>query len=140
MAELTYLRASDADRDATAERLRRAAVEGRLEPDELEERLHAALRARTYGDLERLVADLPEQTRPWERRRIRTPANLGGVAAVALRVAFTLAVIAAALTVAAVMAAWWIVWAVIWFALHGRGCTRWRDDRRLPHRRLAGHR
>ena len=50
MAQPSYLRASDADRDAVAERLRRAAVEGRLQPEELEERLHAALRARTYGD------------------------------------------------------------------------------------------
>ncbi len=51
MARHTSLRASDADRDAVAERLRQAAIEGRLEPDELEQRLHTALRAKTYGDL-----------------------------------------------------------------------------------------
>ena len=139
MAELTHLRASDADRDATAERLRRAAVEGRLEPEELEERLHAALRARTYGDLDRLVADLPQQPGPRERRRMRAPANLSAVAAVALRVALMLAVVVAVLTLAAVMAAWWVVWAVIWFALHGRRCTRWHGDQRLQRRRLPGH-
>ena len=70
MAEPSYLRASDADRDAIAERLRRAAAEGRLEPEELEERLHTALRARTHGDLERVVEDLPRQPVRRERRRL----------------------------------------------------------------------
>ena len=55
MARQSSLRASDADRDAVAERLRQAAVEGRLDADELEQRVHTALRARTYGDLERLL-------------------------------------------------------------------------------------
>ena len=49
MARQTALRASDADRDAVAERLRQAAVEGRLDPDELEQRLHTALRAGRTG-------------------------------------------------------------------------------------------
>ena len=140
MAEPSHLRASDADRDAIAERLRRAAVEGRLDAEELEERLHAALRARTHGDLERLVVDLPRQHVPSQRRRVPPPAYLGGMAAVALRVAFTLVVIAAAITVAAVMAAWWIVWVVVWFALRGRGCARRRGDRRFQRHRLAGQR
>ena len=59
MRRFESLRASDADRDAVTDRLREAAGEGRLEPEELEERVHAALRARTYGELGRLVADLP---------------------------------------------------------------------------------
>ena len=140
MAEPSYLRASDADRDAVAERLHRAAVEGRLEPHELEERLHAALRARTHGDLERLVGDLPRQPVPRERPRANTPAYLGGAAAITLRVALTLAVIAAALTVAVVMAAWWVLWAVVWLALRGRGCARRRGDQRVQRHRLAGQR
>ena len=53
------LRASDADREHTAELLRRAAGEGRLTVDELDERLDAAFAARTRADLQRLVADLP---------------------------------------------------------------------------------
>jgi hypothetical protein len=140
MAEPSYLRASDADRDAIAERLRRAAVEGRLQPEELEERLHAALRARTYGDLEELVADLPQPPVRWERPRTRTLPDPSVVAAVALRVAFTLAVMAVVLTVAVVMAAWWILWVVIWFALRGRGCARWPGHQRLQRGRLAGQR
>ncbi|WP_433343597.1 DUF1707 SHOCT-like domain-containing protein [Streptomyces sp. CA-253872] len=52
-------RASDADRDAVAERLREAAAEGRIDFDELDERLGTALSARTYGELRPLLADLP---------------------------------------------------------------------------------
>jgi hypothetical protein len=58
------LRASDLDREQIAERLHRATVEGRLLPEELEERLEAAYGARTYGELDRLVADLPVPARP----------------------------------------------------------------------------
>lgn len=54
-------RAADADRDAVAERLRMAAADGRLELEELDERLGQAYRAKTYGDLAVLVADLPAQ-------------------------------------------------------------------------------
>jgi hypothetical protein len=53
-----YLRASDADREATVERLREAAIEGRLDGDELEERLAAAYAARWISDLARLTADV----------------------------------------------------------------------------------
>src|SRR5215218_2586150 len=52
------IRASDADREATAQRLQRAAVEGRLDHEELEERLAAAYAARWTGDLARLTADI----------------------------------------------------------------------------------
>jgi Domain of unknown function (DUF4190)/Domain of unknown function (DUF1707) len=52
------LRASDADRDAVAERLRVAAVDGRIDAEELEERLSEVYRARWVADLDRLVADV----------------------------------------------------------------------------------
>jgi hypothetical protein len=55
------LRASDADRERIATRLRHAATEGRLWPDELEDRLEVALSARTYGELDRVVSDLPAE-------------------------------------------------------------------------------
>ena len=54
------IRVSDADRDHVAARLREHFAEGRLLPDELDERISAALSARTVGDLRRVVADLPE--------------------------------------------------------------------------------
>jgi hypothetical protein len=55
------MRAADADRDRTVERLRDAAAEGRLTPDDLERRLETALAARTYAELDSLVADLPQR-------------------------------------------------------------------------------
>jgi hypothetical protein len=58
------LRASHEDRDRTVEMLRVAAGDGRLTADELDERLEAALTAKTYGELAMLVADLPADGRP----------------------------------------------------------------------------
>jgi hypothetical protein len=52
------LRASDADREATATLLRDAGGDGRLTVQELDERLDAAYAAVTHVDLEGLVADL----------------------------------------------------------------------------------
>jgi hypothetical protein len=52
------LRASDAEREQTAEVLRNAATEGRLDVDELEERLQSAYTVRTRAELELLVADV----------------------------------------------------------------------------------
>jgi Domain of unknown function (DUF1707) len=66
MSELS-LRVADADRERVAERLRRAGGEGRLAPEELEERLEAAFAARTLADLAPLVADLPAESPPRPR-------------------------------------------------------------------------
>jgi hypothetical protein len=52
------LRASDADREAVAERLRVASVDGRIDSEELEERLAATYAARWVADLDRIVADV----------------------------------------------------------------------------------
>src|SRR5437763_9687155 len=59
MARRSTLRASDADRERIAEQLRHATAEGRLLAEELEERLEATFGARTYGELDAVVADLP---------------------------------------------------------------------------------
>jgi hypothetical protein len=53
------LRASHDDRDRVVELLRVSAGDGRLTAEELDERLERAMTARTYGELARLVADLP---------------------------------------------------------------------------------
>ena len=53
------LRCSDADRDRVAELLRGHAALGRLTVDELDERLTAALSAKTDGELSVLLRDLP---------------------------------------------------------------------------------
>src|ERR1700689_2483172 len=52
------LRASDADRDRVVEVLRAAVADGRLDPAEFDERLDAALAARTIDALAPLTADL----------------------------------------------------------------------------------
>lgn len=53
------MRASDAERDATIERLSAAAGDGRLTLEEFSQRMDEASSARTRAELERLVADLP---------------------------------------------------------------------------------
>jgi Domain of unknown function (DUF1707) len=52
------MRASDADRDQVIELLRAAVADGRLDPVEFDERLDAALAARTIDALAPLTADL----------------------------------------------------------------------------------
>src|SRR3954453_24074864 len=53
------MRAADADRHQVADRLRAALEEGRLDLTEYDERLQGAYAAKTYGDLDRLLTDLP---------------------------------------------------------------------------------
>ena len=53
------LRISDDDRHKVAEVLRLAAGEGRIDLEELEERLEATYKAKTYGELVPITADLP---------------------------------------------------------------------------------
>jgi len=55
---LPELRASDADRERAVEVLRRAASDGQLTVDELEERIPCAYAARTRNELALLIADL----------------------------------------------------------------------------------
>jgi Domain of unknown function (DUF1707) len=71
------IRISDADRERVTARLREHFAEGRLNSEELDERISAALAAKTYGDLRRVMADLPDpapvppsgrQAPPWAYR------------------------------------------------------------------------
>lgn len=120
------LRASDADRDAVVDRLREAAGEGRLEPDELEQRLDGALRARTYADLAELLADLPGDGRVlfrragWRTSPVAHSAVLGAGLVVAVTVAVALVALVVVLVLAA--AAWWIALVLFWLV--------WRGSRR----------
>jgi hypothetical protein len=68
-SERSHYRAADSDRELIVERLRVASAEGRLTDGELLQRTEAAYRARTYGELDALVADLPDP---------RVPARPGG--------------------------------------------------------------
>jgi Domain of unknown function (DUF1707) len=70
------LRASDAERERTATLLRDHAAAGRLTPEELGERLDGAYAARTVGELDALVHDLPAvgpHARPPQRRALDRP-------------------------------------------------------------------
>jgi hypothetical protein len=53
------IRASDQDRDAVVQRLQQAFAERRLDDDEFDDRMRAALTARTSADLDQLTSDLP---------------------------------------------------------------------------------
>lgn len=61
MGPRDHQRAADVDRDAVAERLREAVTEGRLDLDEFDDRLGRTYAAKTYGELDKLVGDLPRQ-------------------------------------------------------------------------------
>jgi hypothetical protein len=54
------MRVSDSDREQVAERLREHFAAGRLTSEELDERVDAALNAKTVGELRAVMADLPE--------------------------------------------------------------------------------
>ena len=69
------LRASDADREHVVGRLHTAATEGRLSSEELDERVHRALTALTYGDLDAVLEDLP---RPRDDTRAAPARRPGG--------------------------------------------------------------
>jgi Domain of unknown function (DUF1707) len=149
MAGRAQLRASDADREAVTERLREAAGEGRLRTEELEDRIELALSARTYGQLQRLVADLPGKpltARSRPERLARLPRQIAVVAVALIAIALAVALVAGAL------ATWWLWLAAAWLFFgrraHGGRCGRshqrrlrghWVEQRRLHADDSAGH-
>ncbi|MET8156344.1 DUF1707 domain-containing protein [Sphaerisporangium sp. NPDC005289] len=60
MAATPDMRASDGDRDRVAAALREHCAQGRLTMEEFNERLELVYAGRTYGDLRKLTADLPD--------------------------------------------------------------------------------
>jgi len=142
MARRSTLRASDADREQFAERLRHATAEGRLLAEELEDRLGAVFRARTYGELDAVVADLP-RAGVAERPRSRALARARSLPPAALILAIPIAaavVVATLIVVATLFAFWWLVLLIGWIAFGHRrayygpvryrrsmhACGRWR--------------
>jgi hypothetical protein len=61
------IRASDLDRERTAELLREHYLDGRLDSAEFQQRLDECMGARTVGELHALSIDLPPQTQATER-------------------------------------------------------------------------
>jgi hypothetical protein len=146
MAGLEAIRASDADRERVASRLRDAAAEGRLLTDELEQRLEATFAARTYGELDAVLADLPGRRLARPRQRQRS----GGLVVPALAiisVPLALAVVAAVVFLVTGVLAGWMLWLLVgwWFFgphrrgyggarhVHGmRACGPWHRPRGRP--------
>lgn len=127
MVRRSTLRASDADREQIAERLRKAAAEGRLLAEELEQRIEATLKARTYGDLDPLVQDLPDDRVAARRpRSIVRASGPVGVLALALVAAAVVALVALVITGTILAGGAWIFFAVWFFGCRGgRSRTRY---------------
>jgi hypothetical protein len=66
-ADHGLMRVSDNDREHAAEVLREAAGQGRINMDELDERLGLAYAAKTYADLAVVIRDLPQAGQPANR-------------------------------------------------------------------------
>jgi Domain of unknown function (DUF1707)/2TM domain len=116
------LLASDSEREAAAERLRRAAGEGRLAPEELEQRLGVALGARTRAELDGVVADLPA---PRRRRK-------GSTRRRDLPVYFAVSLLLVAIWALTGMGYFWPVWPILGWGVSfvvpraAHGCGRHR--------------
>lgn len=132
------IRAGDADRQSTVDRLRQAFAEGRLELSELDERVTRAHVATTIGELRELAADLPAIRpaairRPAFVRRPALPAWLGRPPHSMLAIAVVNAVVwfVASLARGASLDGhgdwlypWWIGIAVGWLLLVVAGSAR----------------
>src|SRR5207302_1067239 len=127
MARRSAMRASDADRERAADRLRNATAEGRLLAEELEERLGTVFSARTYGELDAVVSDLPA---PRDERRSKTPLWVKATLALAIVMA-VIAVLAVVALVVIGLAGAWLLWVFVAWACFGRGGGR--------RSRLGGH-
>lgn len=106
------LRASDREREDTVTQLREHEAAGRLDVDELEERVGAAYAARTRGDLSTLLRDLPARPRR-EATAYRGRAHHQGGGWLALGLVTTLLVVIWAANGAGYP---WPAWVVGWWA------------------------
>jgi hypothetical protein len=129
-------RVGDADRNHTAELLKEAHAAGYLTLEEVDQRLSAALAARTRGQLDRLVADLPPEWRAGQERArgpAGPPARRDAVLPPEAAWLVPLLVVVAALVVLAVVTRgfYFFPWPLLWiFLVFGRrGRAGWRPPR-----------
>src|SRR5919204_4927285 len=87
LPERREMRISDAERDHVASILREAAGDGRLDLEELDERLSAVYAAKTYGDLEPITHDLPTSSSAPSPVAASSPDRFGGTPGSAVGVA-----------------------------------------------------
>jgi hypothetical protein len=94
------LRAGDADRERTADELRRAHADGRIDSDELAERIGRCYESKTFGELQRLTADLLGPERRGSLQRFdhggRHPRHRLRIALAAIAAVWVLAVVSGA--------------------------------------------
>lgn len=140
------VRVSDAEREAVASVLRDAAATGRLDADELEERVALAYGARTRGDLEGLTTDLPAAP-PVVAEPSRVPAVRGTPAGEKLA-GFLIPNVVCNIVWIATGGPWWPVWVLmgtgigfaVWVINAGLGVDHDHDhdrERRARHRRSS---
>jgi hypothetical protein len=98
------VRVGDADRERVVELLRGHAVAGRLDADELDERLGRAYAARYGAELQAVLAELPTEPERRHRPARRPHPSLAPLLPIAL---------AALIGAAALSGAWWLLW-LIW--------------------------
>jgi hypothetical protein len=146
------MRASDADRDRATALLREHHAAGRLTAEEFHDRMDKALEARTLGEIDELMADLPAidlyqlpdaslRRAPPHSRQSLLPADLRGhgtparfrpgTAAMGIW-AVTLSALVVIWAVAAVIGVgtwfpWWLIIAVPWIWVAIRRAQRGRD-------------
>jgi hypothetical protein len=77
--------ASNAERDAVAQRLQVAFAEQRLTDEEFDQRIRVALTARTTADLDQLTADLPASTPGYSQTGLASPGRKPGRFAVTFK-------------------------------------------------------
>jgi Domain of unknown function (DUF1707) len=130
-------RAGDAERNRTADLLKEAHAAGYLTLEETDERLDIALTARTRGELDRLVADLPPEWRasqeggqrpvgPPPRQRPALPAEAAWL------VPLVMVVVGVILLAVLTRGLWFFPWPLLWvffFAFGRRGGAGWRPPR-----------
>lgn len=154
MADSPDLRVSDAEREAAAGVLRDAAAAGRLDHDELEERVQRAYAARTRSELDAVTADLPvpaPASAPVPAPTSHAPALRGEQARRRLAGFLIPNVVCNAVWLATGAGEWWPVWVllgtgigfVIWLinaALGVDGAHAGSRSRERRHERRAGRR
>jgi DUF1707 SHOCT-like domain len=128
-------RAGDADRNRTAELLKEAHAAGYLTLEEVDERLGNALAARTRGELDRLVADLPPEWRASQERGQRPvgqPARRRPTLPAEAAWLIPLVIVVTGVILLAILTRGFFPWPLLWiffFAFGRRGRAGWRPPR-----------
>jgi hypothetical protein len=129
-------RVGDTDRNRVADLLKEAHAAGYLSLEEADERLDGALAARTRGELDRLIADLPPEWRaaqdPPRAPAPRSPRQTRMVPPEAVWLVPLLVVVAGLLTLAVLTrGGFFFPWPLLWifFLFARRGRPGWRPPR-----------